>query len=111
MDKSILLARGQQQHRDTDEVPIGYIGAVTVRGLTRAEVRQYTEKDGTADENGMIACALVDPEMTADEVGQWLDGAPAGDSVAVMDAIARLSGFDEGAQKSRVPRHGKRRRR
>jgi hypothetical protein len=111
VDKALLLARGQQEDRDTEEVQIGDLGAVTVRGLTRAEVKQYTGKDGTADENGMIACALVDPEMTPDEVAQWLDGSPAGDSVAVMEAVARLSGFDEGAQKSRVSRAGKRGRR
>lgn len=112
MDKALLLARGQQQDQhDTEEVPIGNLGAVRVRGLTRAEIKLYTKKDGTADDDAMIACALVDPQMTVDEVGQWLDGAPAGDYVAVMSALSRLSGFDEDAQKSRVPRNGKRGRR
>jgi hypothetical protein len=111
VDKELLFARKQAVVSDTEEVPIGNVGVVVVRALTRAEVKACRDKGDNDIENHMIAAALVDPEMTPDEVAQWLDGAPAGDSVAVSEAVARLSGFDEGAQKSRLPRNGKRGRR
>lgn len=112
MDKALLLARGQQpaEQRDTEDVQIGDVGAVTVRALTRGEVKACKAKDPDEIECEMISVALVDPVMTPAEVAAWLDGAPAGDSVAVSEAVARLSGLEEGAQKSRVPRAGKRRR-
>lgn len=102
MDKDALLKR--KADSDTRKVPIGDLGFVLVRGLSRGEVT--AAKDDFPEEqreNALIAMALVDPEMTVDEVGQWLDTAPAGDSVAVMTAVAELSGITEGARKSSVP--------
>lgn len=105
MDKAALLARSKKI--DTEDVPIGD-SSVKVRRLTRAEVKAATEEardgKGVVDHDRaeilFISKALVDPEMTPDEVTEWLDGAPAGDSVAVMTVVSRLSGLEEGAQKS-----------
>lgn len=107
--KASLFAR--KASLETDKVPIGDL-TVVVRALSRDEVKRLKDENASAStfENRLIAASLVVPEMDAVEVAQWLDEAPAGDSVAVMTAVARLSGLDEGAQKSGVPRTGKRRR-
>lgn len=106
MDKSVLLKRSAHNVEDVD---IPGAGAVTVRGLTRAEVEDARvlaggQKAASADmEIQLIAASLVDPEMTSQEVAEWLTDAPAGDSVAVMQAISRLSGLGQDARKSGPP--------
>jgi len=92
---------------------------VEVRALSRGEVAAIKEQDLEPDEveRHFIAHALTDPVMSYEEVTRWLCGedddlgAPAGDSVALMEAIAELSGFREGARKSGVPPVRRRRRR
>jgi hypothetical protein len=100
MDKATLLAKRAGSTRD---VELPGVGTVTVRGLTRTEVKACKDEDGNTAENKLIAKGLVDPELSEDEVAQWLEGAPAGEYVAVMTAISELSGLAEGAQKSGVP--------
>lgn len=111
MDKELLLKRTAAGR--TREVPIDGLGVVTVRALSRGEVKRAKAEAGDDDEAeaNLISMALVDPVMTPVEVAEWLDGAPAGDSVAVSDAILDLSGMSEGAQKSGVPGVRQRRRR
>lgn len=114
MDKSVLLKRSAH---NTEEVEIPGAGKVVVRGLTRAEVEDARDAAGgqkapSADmELQLIAASLVFPEMTVEEVTEWLARAPAGDSVVVMQAISRLSGLGQDARKSGPPpvrRRGKR---
>jgi hypothetical protein len=102
VDKSVLLARKASQN--TEDVDLGGGIVVKVRGLSRVEVQ-----DNKDDEYSAVACALLDPVMTRDEVAEWLDNAPIGDMLAISEALQRLSGLDEGAQKSVVSRDGKRR--
>jgi hypothetical protein len=107
--KAALFAR--KAALETKEVKIGTL-VVVVRALSREEVRT-TRDENASDltyENRLVARALVVPAMDPVEVAQWLDAAPAGDSVAVMSAVAELSGMNEGADKSRVPRVRKQRR-
>lgn len=99
MDKSKLLAKRAPGYRDVELE----VGTVRVRGLTRAEVKACRDKDDDLQENRIIAAAMVDPELTPAEVAEWLDNAPAGEAVAVMEAIKGLSALDEGAAKSGVP--------
>lgn len=113
LDKAALLKR--QRSANTEEVDLGD-GTVTVRGLSRGEVtaakaaaKGSRESQIDAVENHFIAAALVDPEMTVEEVAEWLENAPAGDAVVVMEAIQALSGMSEGAQKSGVAGVRKRR--
>lgn len=102
MDKALLLKR---KASDTRKVPIDGVGDVIVRGLTRGEVKGVNDDYPEAErENVLISLALVDPELTSEEVAEWLDGAPAGDSVAVMSAVAELSGLSDGAAQKSVPR-------
>lgn len=99
MDKAKLLQRLGAKL----DVEIPDVGTVTVRGLTRAEVKAANEYPEDDRDLHYLAAGMVDPKMTIDEVKQWLDAAPASDYVVVMRAIAELSGIDEGAQKSSVP--------
>lgn len=109
MDKEALLGR---KASDTRSVPIDGVGDVVVRGLTRGEVKAVNaDYKGDDRENALISLALVDPVLTVDEVATWLDEAPAGDSVAVMNAVAELSGMAEGSAQKSVPRPGGRGRR
>lgn len=109
MDKALLLAKREANTREV-ELPSG-IGTVTVRGLTRAEVKRCKSKGDDASEDAFIAAGMVDPVLTVAEAEQWAETAPAGDTVAVMEAIRDLSGLGEGAQKSGVPGVRARRRR
>lgn len=102
MDKGVLLKRKAADRVETVELDDGV--AVTVRALSHGEAKELREANSSAHtyDHRMIARALVDPVMTPAEVGEWLDDAPAGDSVTVEKAIIRLSGMGEGAQKSDV---------
>jgi hypothetical protein len=101
VDKATLLAKRES---NTREVPLpGDVGTVTVRALTRDEVKECKDKDGNTAENKLIAKGLVDPVLTEDEVAEWLSVAPAGEFVAVMTALSELSGLDEGAATKSVP--------
>jgi predicted transcriptional regulator len=98
VDKAKLLAKRGQSFRDI-EVDVG---TVRVRGLNRVEAKAVGEvEDQNAKEVKLIALALVDPEgMTEEEVTEWLNDAPAGDFVRVLEAVTELSGFDKEAAKS-----------
>lgn len=107
--KNALMSRRAATR--TEEVEITKGLKVTVRALTREEVASCKNgkgKDATMNENLLISKALIDPAMTEEEVTEWMTGAPAGDSVTVMDAVGRLSGMNEGAAKRNIPKTGKR---
>jgi predicted transcriptional regulator len=71
------------------------------RGLNRAEVKACKGTDDNTSEVKIVTAALVDPEgLTEDEVAAWLEDAPAGDYVKVMQAITELSGLDKESAKS-----------
>lgn len=118
MDKALLLKRNISGRTDTVELDPLEPGAeptvVTVRGLTRDEVKECTGKKGgprtpedvkkidpSKSEDRMIHMALVDPsDMTLEEVSEWMVNAPSGDSVRILEKIQELSGLAEGAGKS-----------
>jgi hypothetical protein len=100
VDKATLLAKRAGSTRD---VELPGVGTVTVRGLTRAEVKACKDEDGNTAENKLIAKGLVDPELSEDEVAEWLESAPAGEFVAVMTALSELSGLADGAATKSVP--------
>ncbi len=92
--KEALLAR--QLPREAIEIE--GVGTVVVRALSRAEVMALNaaRKDGApADlERRMIQAALVEPQLTLDEVETWYQNSPAGELSVVSDAITRLSGMN-----------------
>lgn len=110
MDDAISRLKSRKAINETDKVAIGDV-TLTVRALSRAEVKELRDANASKKtfENRLIAAALVDPIMTAVDVAEWLDDAPAGDSIAVMDVVSRLSGMDEGAGKSDLRSDGARR--
>lgn len=102
LDKSKLLAVRTAETRDV-EVP-GF-GTVTVRGLTRAEALRVQTADGMAVgdmEAYLVATALVDPEMSLDEVKQWQAVSPVGELQPVSEAVQELSGLAVNAVKDQI---------
>jgi hypothetical protein len=99
-DKSALLARrlGEGEH----EIP-GF-GAVRIRGLSRAELLELqTLEGGTAvQDRRMVSLALVDPQLTEDEVKTWQENSHPHEIEGLTLAIAELSGLGVGASKSGV---------
>lgn len=106
---SDLKARLLKPRINEDTVDIEGVGTVRVRGLSRGEVfalRKAKEagrlKDEAAWDRRLVSLAMVDPEMTEDEVGEWQDNSPAGELEDVTKKIQELSGMAEGADKSSV---------
>lgn len=105
IDKAALLARKAQG--TTREIPLpSGDGFVVVRGLTRKEALrvQGDEMDEETAERMLLAVALLDPVLTEDEIGEWQDGAPAGELVPVVDAILEMSGLNAEVQKESMRR-------
>jgi hypothetical protein len=121
-----LIAK-RQVRNDTREVPIGELGVIVVRGLTKAEAKRARREaielaeslhgqptDEQIDEQfetTLIAAAMVEPEMTVEQTTEWLDGAPAADYYAVLNVVQDLCGMTKEAAKSRVPAVRRERRR
>lgn len=99
MDKELLL----KARLPEADVEVPGVGTVRVRGLTRAEVLkcQTLVQDGPgrveALERKMLALAMVDPELTEAEVGQWQKASPAGEMQPVTEKVQALSGMTKGA--------------
>lgn len=113
MDKTKLM--GRKASLQTEDVELAPDVVVTVRALTNGQVRQCRD-DAKGNrlnyEHRVMSAALVDPVMTVAEVALWAEGdpndpedvgAPAGDVVAIMEAVQRLSGLAEGDATKRVP--------
>lgn len=98
MDKSELLGGGGL---DTEEVPIPRLGKnVTVRGMTRMEALLVGKQDGAEKMEPLaISYALVDPVLTLKEAEQWVRSAGVHEVKTVVQAINRLSGLGQGADK------------
>lgn len=100
MDKSALLT--ERLPRDT--VDIEGVGAVTVRGLSRFELmlagKGDVEKEDPAKvEQRMLAMAMVDPEMSEEDIVRWQKASPAGEMNSVVEKMNELSGIGNGAAK------------
>lgn len=104
VDKAKLLA---QRTGDRRTVTVPGVGDVVVRGLTRAEVLSI-QKKGEVDvaemEALLVSFAMVEPEMTLDEVKQWQTVAPAGELEPISRAIQELSGLEAVAVKEQMKR-------
>jgi hypothetical protein len=90
------------------DVDVEGLGTVRVRALSRAEVlRVRSAVKGEEDaikrqadlERKMLALAMVDPELTEAEVGQWQAASTAGEMEPVTDKVQELSGLLQGAAK------------
>lgn len=74
---------------------------MSVRGLTRSESLKVAELlnkgDQDAAENYGLSCGC---DETEEDMRAWRNSVPSGAVQALVDAIAELSGLNEGAQKS-----------
>lgn len=113
VDKAKLLAprAATPSGMPEGEVEVPGMGTVRVRGLSRAE-QLLTVKQGDIDvagnpditrvaaiERRMLAKAMVDPELTEDEVGQWQARATNGELEPVTEKVSELSGMLPGQAK------------
>jgi hypothetical protein len=90
-----------------DDVEVASMGTVRVRGLSREEVFETQKaKDTQAHERKILRLGMVDPPMTEGQAALWQKVSPAGEIEPVVDKIRALSGLDEGADKSELPRDG-----
>lgn len=104
MDKNKLL---KQQH-DSVRFEIEGLGEVEIRPLTRKQVHICQAQSDTLEfEAKALSFALVDPELTVNEVKQWQEVAPAGQLEPLIEKIQEISGLNAGAAKSGLPRSRK----
>lgn len=90
MDKSVLLAVRLPQR----EVEITGVGFVTVRGLSRAEAYALRSIEEQASlEVRVLACGMVEPALTPEEVQTWRFAATYHEIEPVVGAILELSGL------------------
>ncbi|WP_422733997.1 hypothetical protein ACN26Y_29860 [Micromonospora sp. WMMD558] len=84
-----------------DNVELPGVGTVRVRGLTRAEVVQIAKgaNDGKDMEPLSLSLAMVDPQLTEDEVRQWIGVAGFGEIETLNQRINELSGIAGRADK------------
>lgn len=87
-----------------EDVEIPGVGMVQVRPLSRAEALalQGVELGVEEMERRLLALAVVSPQLTGDEVGEWQANSPAGELEPVVRAITRLSGMEQSAVKEAV---------
>lgn len=92
----------------TEDVEIGNGRKVKVRGLTRYELLLSAKgtDDASVVERRNLAACLVEPKLTLPQVEKWQKSSPPNVIGKVTDAIRRLSGLAEGAQKSDVSGDG-----
>lgn len=86
-----------------EEVDVPGVGAMRVRGLSRAEVvDQLNEVDRSipgAFEARIVAMSLVEPSLTDDEVQRWRAASPPDEIGVVVDKINELSALTKQAVK------------
>ena len=82
------------------DVTIPGVGTVRVRALSRAEAMAAQNLTGTeAIERRMLSLAMVDPELTEEEVGRWQKASTAGELEPVTNKVTELSGMTDDAAK------------
>jgi hypothetical protein len=84
------------------EVDLPGVGTILVRGLSREEVvaMQPLKNDTAALEQRIIELGLVNPALSAADVGAWYAAASTGEVDLIVDAICDLSGVSTGGPKS-----------
>lgn len=101
MDKHALIADAVTTNTRAVEIPGK--GTVVVRGLSRFEMiygQRLGEKDNLLEqEQFILACAMIDPPMTKDDVAAWQRNSLPNEINAVAMVINELSGLVPGADK------------
>lgn len=93
-----------EDSEETAEVAIPGKGVMTVRVLTRTQIMKLRKSvksipDAIARqdvlEQKFLVAALVDPELTLEEVRMWQDASKAGEIDLVLAKINEISGMNE----------------
>ena len=81
-------------------------GSLRIRGLSRAEAARLArfKADPDAGEVWLLTVAIVDPQLSEDEVRTWMQSAPNDEVTAVLDAVFEISGLKEAALKAAAKR-------
>jgi len=95
IDKAALFAASLPER----DVPVGDLGTVRVRGLSRLESLKIRDVPEGEREAHIIRMGLVDPVLTLDEVYKWQNAAAAGVFEPIATAIGELSGLLESSEK------------
>jgi len=105
INKEALLAKRAEGSTREVKLPSGD-GFVVVRALTRREALRVKamDLDEETSEVQLLALAMVEPEMTAEEIAQWQEVAPAGELAPVVDMILSLTGMTADIEKETVRR-------
>lgn len=98
MDKEQLF-KSRLEERDVD---VPGVGTVRIRALSRAEILRVKDKpmDGSKMERMLLSMAMIDPELTEFEVGEWQAASGAGEIETVSKEIIALSGLEVDSAKS-----------
>ena len=104
MDKKSLFAR----RLGTQAVELD-AGPIIVRALSREEAMSLRGKEMPLQvmERRLLSLAMVDPEMTEDDVRQWQEASPAGEIETVTNAVLALSGMEVRADREAYRRFRK----
>lgn len=74
------------------------VGDITFRALSRDEVltgRERNKNKTTAEiERVLVALAMIEPQLTEDEVAEWQAASPAGELETITREIMHLSGMN-----------------
>lgn len=96
LDRAALL----RPRLEEDDVPVGKLGTVRVRALSRKEAADLNDlTDTLAREAFIVATGMVDPVMTKADVLDWQAAAPAGELDPIALRIGELSGLLESSEK------------
>lgn len=98
MDKELLF----KPRLPEDAVEVPGVGTVRVRGLSRLDVLTMQRADREtpgAFERKMLSLALIDPELTEDDVERWQRAANPEEIDPVLDKVNELSALDKQAAK------------
>ena len=102
------------------EVPLdGFPEPLRIRALSRDEMAELREEfsddsgeleDRRGFEYALISAAMVDPELSPEEVQLWAKAAPGGELIKVLTEVNSLSGLDDvdGAKSVRPNRQQRR---
>jgi hypothetical protein len=86
-----------------EEFEIEGKGSVLIRALSRAQILslQSAESKGVLySERRMLALAIVEPEFSEDDIGNWQKSSLASELEALTVRIAEMSGIRKDSQKA-----------
>lgn len=100
IDKATLLQRRLPQ----EVVEIEGLGEVLLCSLSRAQVLEIARLEGADFERALIVRGLVDPQLSEDEVAEWMALVPPAEIETVTAKITELTRLVGGAVKAAIKR-------